>query len=60
LEKAAEFHPDLIITDLVMPVMDGFEMIRNIRASQLQDVVVIARFVRIQVRDLTRGEFPVI
>lgn len=43
LDKAVEFHPDLIIVDLVMPVMDGFETIRKIRFSpELQNVVVIA------------------
>ncbi|MFB2972143.1 CHASE2 domain-containing protein [Aerosakkonema sp. BLCC-F183] len=31
LEQVAIAKPDLIITDLVMPVMDGFEMIRQIR-----------------------------
>jgi CheY-like chemotaxis protein len=42
LEKATEFNPDLIITDLVMPVMDGFEMIRKIRKSpHLHNVAII-------------------
>lgn len=33
LEKAITHQPDLIITDLVMPLLDGFEMIRRIRHS---------------------------
>ncbi|MEG4517999.1 MULTISPECIES: ATP-binding protein [unclassified Microcoleus] len=43
LAKAAEFYPDLIITDLVMPVMDGFEMSRRLRQSpEFKDVILIA------------------
>ncbi|MEG4576101.1 ATP-binding protein [Microcoleus sp. N3A4] len=43
LDKAAEFKPDLIITDLVMPVMDGFEMSRRLRKSpEFKDVILIA------------------
>ncbi len=33
LDKAAEIQPDAILTDLVMPEMDGFEMIRALRQS---------------------------
>ena len=31
LEKAKEHHPDLIITDVVMPKKNGFEFCRELR-----------------------------
>jgi PAS domain S-box-containing protein len=43
LEKALEFQPHLIITDLRMPVMDGFEMTRQLRQlPEFQNTIVIA------------------
>ncbi len=35
LAKATEFLPDLIITDLMMPVMDGFELAQQIRQNNI-------------------------
>jgi two-component system, cell cycle response regulator DivK len=34
LQKAVELLPDIIITDLSMPIMDGWETIRRLRADE--------------------------
>ncbi|BAU64537.1 integral membrane sensor hybrid histidine kinase [Stanieria sp. NIES-3757] len=42
LNKFAQYQPDLIITDISMPILDGYEMLFQIRSSpQGQNVVVI-------------------
>ncbi len=43
LESAQQNHPDLILCDLAMPVMDGFECLRRLRNDPvLHGVPVIA------------------
>jgi signal transduction histidine kinase/CheY-like chemotaxis protein len=43
LDKAYELHPDLIVMDLMMPIMDGFEASRQIKQILgLKEIVIIA------------------
>lgn len=43
LEKVEQEQPNLIITDLTMPVMNGFEMTQRLRASEaFKNIIVIA------------------
>ncbi|OQW93851.1 MAG: hypothetical protein BWK79_08975 [Beggiatoa sp. IS2] len=41
LEMALEHSPEVIITDLLMPVMDGIELTKQVRQSVIKDVIII-------------------
>lgn len=41
LEKIANCSPNITISDLAMPVMDGYEMLKQLRQSELKDAIVI-------------------
>jgi two-component system, cell cycle response regulator DivK len=44
---AVNFRPDLILMDLIMPVVDGFDAVRQVREhEELRDVPVIAMTAR--------------
>jgi len=53
LKHLAQFRPDLIITDIVMPEMDGYELVRTIRESYSQDLPVIASSASVSLVDRT-------
>ena len=43
LERAANERPDVVVTDIAMPVMDGLELSRRLRAQvETRDVPIIA------------------
>ena len=56
LEKAQRLVPDLILTDLMMPEMDGLELCRQIRGSELlSHIPIIIITARSTNEDLIRG-----
>ena len=59
LEHAREDRPDLILLDLMMPVMDGQEMLRRLKeAPELRDIpVVVMSAGRVSKSDLRGSRF---
>ena len=56
LEKARAYSPDLILLDLMMPVMDGFEVIGKLRANeQTRAIPVIMLTARAQTHERVQG-----
>ena len=56
LEKVAEIKPDLIILDLMMPKVDGFEVCRRLKANnQFQHIPIILVTVLDAKKVLTKG-----
>lgn len=56
LAKIATEKPDLIVTDIVMPQMDGYELCQRIKSSQeLRDIPVVMLTTKDQVTDIVKG-----
>lgn len=56
LEKAKEYMPDLILTDVMMPEMDGFELCREVRRSDiLNHIPIIIITAKCEEEDRLRG-----
>ncbi len=57
LQAVETYQPDLIVTDVMMPRMDGYEMIRRVRANPQTKFtpVIIQSAARIEGRDVRLG-----
>lgn len=56
LEKVREDRPDLVILDVMMPRMDGFEMLRRLKADpELAGIRVVMLTARSQDADIFEG-----
>ncbi len=56
IEIATELKPDLIVSDLVMPYRDGFDVVRAIREHRaLADVPIVILSMKDREEDIVRG-----
>ncbi len=56
LESLARIHPDLILLDVMMPEMDGFETCRHLKADPATaDIPVIFLTAKVETADLVHG-----
>lgn len=44
LRQIAELDPDLVFLDLQMPIMGGFDLVRNLTGSELPVIVIVTAF----------------
>ncbi|MBP0010868.1 hybrid sensor histidine kinase/response regulator [Roseofilum sp. Belize Diploria] len=51
LEKLVKVAPDLVMTDIIMPEMDGYEFAKGIRESYSQDLPVLAVSASVSLED---------
>lgn len=56
LEKVKSEDPDMVVLDVMMPRMDGFEVLKNLQADpRTQDIPVIMLTAKAQDADIFRG-----
>lgn len=56
LKKVQDERPDLIVLDVMMPQMDGFETLKNLKANpETRDIPVIMLTAKAQDADVFRG-----
>ncbi len=56
LQKIADENPDLVVLDVMMPYMDGFEVLQNLRRNpSTRDIPVIMLTAKAQDADVFKG-----
>jgi len=56
LERVSDFQPDLIVMDVMMPEMDGFEALKKLKENpETRDIPVIMLTAKAQDADVFRG-----
>jgi len=56
LQKVADENPDLVVLDVMMPYMDGFEVLQNLRRNpSTRDIPVIMLTAKAQDADVFKG-----
>jgi len=59
LEKVKTESPDMVVLDVMMPRMDGFEVLKNLQADpRFQNIPVIMLTVKAQDADIFKGWAP--
>ena len=57
LDKAASVKPDLILLDVMMPVMDGWKVLEKLRrASETQDIPVVMLTARSETESVVKSQ----
>ena len=56
LRKAQEIHPDLILLDVMMPVLDGYEACQRLKDSDLtKDIPILMLSAKSQEKEIEAG-----
>jgi two-component system chemotaxis response regulator CheY len=55
LDKVRKYNPDLIICDIMMPILDGYGFMEEHRISEFSNIPVIFVSARVELKDQERG-----
>ena len=55
LEKVQQFIPDLILCDIMMPVLDGYGFMEKHKISDYSNIPVILLTARVELKDQEKG-----